>query len=224
MESVMEGDLPAPITTWVFGNEPLPQMLTLAPMLRRLTGTLLSLEVEDEAVAQLIEHLAATEQALAGRVPLDLRPRVGPEADLHQRLYLDHGRDIGSFNPCFPDYQIQVEHQLASGTVSFPLPYEGPPGCVHGGFLALFFDCIIQHHNCEFGVAGKTTSISVDYRRPTPLLRSLQFEIQRNSDDRRITSTAKIELEGTVLCQAVIEAVAGDRSRLPEVLPRSGEG
>ncbi len=218
-----EGDPPPPIGTWVFGDEPLPQTATLAPMLRRLIGTLLSLEVENDVVAQLIEYLAATEQALAGRAPLDPKPRVGPEAELHQRVYLDHGRDVGRFNPCVPEYQIQVERERASGTVSFPLAYEGPPGCVHGGFLALFFDCVIQHHNCEFGVAGKTISISVDYRRPTPILQPLQFSIERNSDDRRITSAAEIELDGTVLCRATVEAVAGDRSRLPAVLPRSGE-
>jgi hypothetical protein len=223
MESVTEGDPAPPIGPWVFGNEPLPQTVAVAPMLRRLTGILLSLEVEDDAVAQLIENLATAERALVGHAPLDPRPRVGPEAESHQRIYLDHGRDVGRYNPCVPEYRIQVEQERASGTVTFPLAYEGPPGCVHGGFLALFFDCVIQHHNCEFGVAGKTTSLGVDYRRPTPILQPLQFSIQRTSDERRITSVAEIELDGTVLCRATVEAVAGDRSRLPEVLPRPGE-
>ena len=44
----------------------------------------------------------------------------------------------------------------------FPIAYEGPPGIVHGGFLAVFFDSIIQHHNCDVGVAGKTTSLDGD--------------------------------------------------------------
>ena len=30
----------------------------------------------------------------------------------------------------------------ASGTVTFPLVFEGPPGVVHGGVLATFFDCV----------------------------------------------------------------------------------
>ncbi len=108
----------------------------------------------------------------------------------------------------------------ASGSVTFPLPYEGPPGYVHGGFLAVFFDGVIQHHNCRYGVAGKTTALNLEYRRPTPLLTTLQFGIERASDDRRITSTAHLELDGTVLCRATMEAVAGDRSRLPDVSPR----
>ena len=98
------------------------------------------------------------------------------------------------------------------GTISFPLAFEGPPGFVHGGFLAVFFDCAMQHHNCEVGVAGKTTSLDMEYRRPTPLLTPLNFAIERSSDARRITSTGQIEHDGTVLCRAP-HGGGGRRSR-----------
>src|SRR5665213_791870 len=218
----MEGAVPPP-AAWVFGNQPLPQMLALAPILRRLTGAALSLENEVEGMAQLIEYLVAAEKDLGCRAPADPSPRIGPEERPDQRVYLDHGRSIGSFNPCFPEYEIRVESDRASGSVSFPLAYEGPPGYVHGGFLAVFFDCAIQHHNCEYGVAGKTTALNLEYRRPTPLLTSLQFEIERSSDTKRITSVANLRLDGKVVCQATMEAVAGDRSRLPEASPRRGQ-
>jgi len=211
---------PPPTTAWVFGNQPLPQMLALAPIMRRLSGAALSLENEEEGMAQLIECLVAADHELSQHEPADPSPRIGPEERPDRRVYLDHGRSIGSFNPCFPEYEIKVERDRASGSVSFPLAYEGPPGCVHGGFLAVFFDCVIQHHNCEYGVAGKTTALNLEYRRPTPLLTSLQFEIERSSSTNRITSVASIQLDGKVVCQATMEAVAGDRSRLPEVSPR----
>jgi hypothetical protein len=211
---------PSPSAVWVFGNQPLPQTVSLAPILRRLAAWALSLEHEDEGVARLIEGLSATERALAEGGPSDPTPRIGPNPEPDQRVYLDHGRDIGKYNPCFPEYEIRVEGEHASGTVSFPLIFEGPPSLVHGGFLAVFFDCVIQHHNCDYGTAGKTTALNVDYLRPTPILRTLQFEIDRTSDARRITSTASIELDGSVLSRATMEAVAGDRSRPPEVSPR----
>ena len=213
-------DCPSPATAWVFGNQPLPQTLALAPILRGLTERALSLEQEDEGLARFIEELSATERALAQRGPSDPTPRLGPNPRADQRVYLDHGRDIGNYNPCFPEYEIRVEGERASGTVSFPLVFEGPPAIVHGGFLAVFFDCAIQHHNCEYGTAGKTTALNIEYLRPTPILRTLQFKIERASDARRITSTAWIELDGSILCRATMEAVVGDRSRLPEVSPR----
>jgi hypothetical protein len=213
-------DRPSPASAWVFGNQPLPQTLALAPILRRLTERALSLEQEDEGLAGFAEELSATERALAQRGPRDPTPRLGPNPRADQRVYLDHGRDIGKYNPCFPEYEIRVEGERASGTVSFPLVFEGPPAIVHGGFLAVFFDCAIQHHNCDYGTAGKTTALNIEYLRPTPILRTLQFEIERASDARRITSTAWIELDGSVLCRATVQAVVGDRSRLPEVSPR----
>jgi hypothetical protein len=218
MDSAATSSSPGPV--WVFGNQPLPQTLSLAPVLRRLTARALSLEHEDDGLARLIEELSATERTLAQRGPSDPTPRIGPNPGPDQRVYVDHGRDIGKYNPCFPEYEIRVEGERASGTVSFPLTFEGPPSLVHGGFLAVFFDCAIQHHNCDYGTAGKTTALNIEYLRPTPILRTLQFQIERASDARRITSTASIELDSSVLCRATMEAVVGDRSRLPEVSPR----
>ena len=79
--------------------------------------------------------------------------------------------DIGAYNPCFPEYRFdRLDADKATGRVNFPLAYEGPPGLVHGGFLGVFFDCVIQHHNCVTGLSGKTRSLVVTFRRPTPVL------------------------------------------------------
>jgi acyl-coenzyme A thioesterase PaaI-like protein len=205
---------------WTFGLEPLPQATELAPLLRRVAGLVLALDGDDPAVATLIGALRAAEGELASRAPAGLAPRVGPGASAEQRPYLDHGRDIGAYNPCFPEYTIAVDGARATGAVTFPPVFEGPPGVVHGGVLATFFDCVVQHHNCDVGVAGRTTSLRVDYQRPTPVGTGLAFEIDREADDRRITSRARLRRDATTLCTATMEAVAGDRSRLPTVAPR----
>jgi hypothetical protein len=136
------------------------------------------------------------------------------------RVYLDHSHDIGAYNPCFPDYEITVAGSHASGSVEFPLAFEGPPGIVHGGALALFFDAVIQQHNCELGIAGKTVSLHVDYRRPVPLLRPLEFEVHRAAEGERSTSRARLASGDREYCAATVVAVAGDLSRLPQVSPR----
>jgi acyl-coenzyme A thioesterase PaaI-like protein len=205
---------------WTFGAEPLPQTATAASLIRRVAGLLLALEGEEPDVERLISELRAAEASLADRVPAAPGPRVGDAATGDGRVYLDHAFDIGAYNPCFPEYGIRVDGDHATGSVSFPLPYEGPPGIVHGGFLAVFFDCVVQHHNCEVGVAGKTTSLVVRYRRPVPLLETLSFNLERAVSDGRIRSTAELRSAERVLCEAEIDAVAGDRSTLPAVSPR----
>jgi acyl-coenzyme A thioesterase PaaI-like protein len=205
---------------WTFGLQPLPQATAVAPLLRRVAALAVSLDGQDPVLAALIDDLRAAERTLAARVPPDPAPRIGEAPSAQQRPYLDHSRDIGAFNPCFAEYELSVEGATATGTVTFPLAFEGPPGIVHGGVLATFFDCVVQHHNCDVGVAGKTTSLLVEYRRPTPLDVMLAVVVDRHQDDRRITSKATLSLEGDTTCTATVEAVAGDRSRLPAVAPR----
>jgi acyl-coenzyme A thioesterase PaaI-like protein len=205
---------------WIFGAEPLSQTVTAAVLVRRVTGLLLALEGEEPDVDRLIAELRDVEASLTDRVPPSPGPRVGDAADGDGRVYLDHAFDIGAYNPCFPEYDIRVDGDHAEGTVSFPLPYEGPPGIVHGGFLAVFFDCVVQHHNCEVGVAGKTSSLVVRYRRPAPLLETLSFRLERTVSEGRIRSVGELRTDGRVLCEAEIDAVAGDPSALPAVSPR----
>jgi len=205
---------------WTFGVEPLAQTERAAALLRRVTGLALAVEGEDPAVEQLIADLERAEDALAARAPAGAPPRIGSAADSDGRVYVDHARDIGAYNPCFPEYEIAVDGDRATGTVTFPIPYEGPPGIVHGGFLAVFLDCAVQHHNCDVGRAGKTTSLTLRFRRPTPLLAPLTFTIERRVDDDRIRSTARLVLDDRVLCEADVDAIAGDREALPAVSPR----
>jgi hypothetical protein len=205
---------------WTFGVTPLAQTREIAPLLRRVAGLVLALEHADPAVQQLIIDLRAAEHALAPNVPADSGPRLGLDAPEHARPYVDHSRDIGAYNPCFPEYDIVVTGDRATGTVTFPIVFEGPPGLVHGGVLATFFDGVVQHHNCDVGVAGKTSSLLVEYKRPTPLGVPLTFGIDRETDARRITSRVELLLGDDTLCTATMSAVAGDRSRLPYVPPR----
>jgi acyl-coenzyme A thioesterase PaaI-like protein len=47
--------------------------------------------------------------------------------------------------------------------------YEGPPGMVHGGVLALVLDQIFGEAAAAGGVPGMTGTLKLRYRRPTPL-------------------------------------------------------
>ena len=210
------------VDRWTFGADPLPQTMRAAALLRRVTRLALALENEDDEVERLIGELERCEAVLRRRVPKDPAPRVGDVASGAGRVYLDHAFDVGAYNPCVPEYAIEVEGDRAQGSVTFPIAYEGPPGLVHGGFLAVFFDCAVQHHNCELGLAGKTTSLRLTYKRPTPLLTDLTFVLDRSVGDDRIHTVGTLSAADKVLCQAEVGAVAGVRANLPAVSPRRG--
>src|ERR1700761_2596956 len=149
-----------------FGEAPLAQTVAAAGAIRRLSSLLLSLEHAHPTVDAIVAQIGDWERELTVAVPPDSAPRIGPDDDGNRRVYLDHATDIGAFNPCFPQYRFdRIDADTASGQVSFPLVYEGPPALVHGGFLAVFFDCVIQHHNCVVGLAGKTRGLQGTFRR-----------------------------------------------------------
>jgi hypothetical protein len=198
-----------------FGEAPLAQTVAAAGAIRRLGSLLLSLEHPHPTVDAMLAQFADWEAELAPAAPTDLAPRIGDRADDARRIYLDHATDIGAFNPCFPEYRFDhVGVESATGRVTFPLIYEGPPGLVHGGFLGVFFDCIMQHQNCVTGLSGKTRSLTVTFRRPTPVLTELRFDISRSQVERAITSTARLLLGDEVLCIGEVNTIASRPEQL----------
>ncbi|MFE6922114.1 hypothetical protein ACFVAV_13790 [Nocardia sp. NPDC057663] len=198
-----------------FGAEPLAQTVAAAATLRRVIGLLLALEHPHPTVDAMLSELSGRERELAAAVPPDPAPRfAGDPTD--RRVYLNHAFDIGAFNPCFPEYVFDhLDTTTARGRITFPLVHEGPPGLAHGGFLGVFFDAVVQHHSCASGVAGKTRSMEVTYRRPTPILTELDFDIVRVLSDHEIESTARILRDGQLLCSAVVRTVAVPIDGLP---------
>jgi hypothetical protein len=208
------------VERWTFGEAPLAETVELAAVLRDLMGTALALEQPSEELRALVAELADAQRRLAALLPADLAPRLGGDAPAAQRVYLDHSRDVGDYNACFPSYELDAHDDHAEGRVEFPLVYEGPPGVVHGGFLAVFFDCVLQQLNCDMGQAGKTRSLALRYRRPVPILTELEVVAHRTIADGAIQSSGELRLDGTVMCEAEMSAVLGDRAALPVVSPR----
>ena len=201
-----------------FGEAPMPQTVAAAGAIRRLGSLLLSLEHAHPTVDAIVAQISDWEHELSGAVPPDSAPRISFDEfdeDGSRRVYLDHATDIGAFNPCFPEYRFDhLDADTAFGQATFPLVYEGPPGLVHGGFLAVFFDCVIQHQNCLVGLSGKTRSLNVAFRRPTPVLTDLRFDITRSEVERGITSTARLLLDDEVLCIGEVNTLAQTPDKL----------
>ncbi|OBI75824.1 PaaI family thioesterase [Mycobacterium sp. E740] len=198
-----------------FGERPLAQTVAAAGALRRIGGLLLSLEHYHPTVDAMLEQLEEWERELGAIGPGDLTPRIGPAANDSQRVYLDHAFDVGAYNPAFPEYTFdELGEDSARGRVTFPVLFEGPPGLVNGGFLAVFFDCVTQHQSCATGRTGKTRSLTVTFRRPTPILTELTFDVTRVEADGRVTSTARLLRDDEVLCIGEFQTAASSPDKL----------
>jgi acyl-coenzyme A thioesterase PaaI-like protein len=143
-------------------------------LIERLVGT--SAPVEE------LDLLAAEMESLAARLaPHTSRGRLYEgfaEASIagRQSSFFDWSPFLGMANPLAPPIVASVEDGAVVGRVKFGAAYEGPPGCVHGGYVAAAFDEILGMAQTFSGRSGMTGTLEVRYRKPTPLHVDLRFE------------------------------------------------
>lgn len=90
--------------------------------------------------------------------------------------FFEHGPMLGASNPLAPPIELSVvDDTTMRGVVTFAGGYEGPPGCVHGGYIAAAFDEVLGATQSLSGTPGMTGRLSIDYRSPTPLHEELVF-------------------------------------------------
>lgn len=95
------------------------------------------------------------------------------------RNFLARSPVLGSINPIAVPLEVDVSGEgldsRVEGRITFTAPYEGAPGCVHGGFIASTFDEVLGVAQSASGNPGMTANLSIDYRSPTPLGKPLVF-------------------------------------------------
>jgi len=178
----------------------------IAQHLRELNELLLTHDVPHK-------ELAAMEQTLAALLPV---ARHGPS--IHGRLAwaaqpVDHGayhllsRETtpiaGHGNAMSPPLHMWLDHDKgeAYAVITLGWAYEGPPKCVHGGWVAALFDEFLGCAQLLSGQTGATGHLSVRYKRPTPLDTELKlFGTVKEVHGR------KIVMEGTLSANGVVTA------------------
>ena len=114
--------------------------------------------------------------------------------------FFDQSPMIGLANPLAPPITIQkTGERTAAGHVRFGSAYEGPPGSVHGGYVACAFDEVLGFVQSLSGAPGMTGTLEVKYRKPTPLHTDLVIETEWvGTEGRKVTCTGRI-MAGDVL-------------------------
>lgn len=152
-------------------GETVTQEKRLADELRRVISRLVLVRPSAQELAEAADRA----RAFADRLD-ELPPRGGEgvisEAGLQPFDHVRHSPLSGTGNPIAPPLELwtsgtdEVGNPLTAGRVTFGAAYEGPPAHVHGGHLAAMFDELL---GLAQGQAGFTATLTVTYRRPSPL-------------------------------------------------------
>lgn len=133
--------------------------------------------------------------------------------------FFDQSPLIGLSNPLAPPMKLEARDSRIHGEATFGSAYEGPPGHVHGGFVAAAFDEVLGFAQSLTGNPGMTASLTVRYRRPTPLHVTLRFEAGVDRvEGRKIYASGKVLLGETVTAEAEGIFVSVDAERFQALL------
>ncbi len=176
-----------------------------------------------DATRLVIEHLMSTgapEEALSAAA--DAVERIAADLDEfpHGSIYegfaeaansgaspsmgfFDHSPLIGRANPLASPIEVSIEGDMVVGKATFGSAYEGPPGCVHGGFVAASFDEILGAAQSMSGLPAMTGTLTIRYRKPTPLHRELRFEGELvRVEGRKVFATGRVYAGDTLTAEA----------------------
>ncbi|WP_137723164.1 PaaI family thioesterase [Prescottella subtropica] len=116
-----------------------------------------------------------------------------------------HDPITGPENAIAPPLVLEgLEDGTVRGIVTLTLPYQGPPGCVHGGVSAMLLDHVLGVANAWGGKSGMTAQLNTRYHRPTPLFEELTITGKQTSvDGRKIHTVGEIRNAAGEVCVSV---------------------
>lgn len=196
----------------------------LAAAVRDLVDHILQAQTDEKDFHDAYEHV---EKAIAA---LEHAPRRGnkpvqlPDTDdLQATFWMDP--IIGKGNPIAPPFDVDVRDKRVYARGRFGSAYEGPPGHVHGAMIAAAFDQVLGICNVASGIAGFTGTLTIRYRRPTPLHTDLTMEawLERTEGRKgfirghmKVGDEVSAEAEGIFIRMRMDKAMKFFREVLPE--------
>jgi hypothetical protein len=138
---------PPPAQTRFVGVDPPPQLIGLADEVRRVIDATVRVDEaspELDAIRGEMGGLAGRLEALARRGALPrMLPHVEPGPD-DLRPYYPSDASRWHVNPMHPPLELHFADGVLTGRVELGLAWEGPPGHVHGAFVAMMLDPLLH--------------------------------------------------------------------------------
>jgi len=162
----------------------------LAEAVRSLVDLTVWADAPDQVLDRAAGTLEEVRSSLGSAAPPQRRPRIFPDPERHPQDLFPTSPVIGFENPLAPPVRLWTvpgpdgDIELA-GEATFGIPYEGPPTCVHGGVIAQVFDEVLGSVNIMNRMAGMTGTLTVRYRRPTPLGTPIAIRARPAGRERR---------------------------------------
>ena len=131
---------------------------------------LIATAVATEVPADQLREVTSEVRRLSGTLAAISRPVGRPSSvDDLRRGQRPYNPVVGPGNPLAPPMRVVIQDDVAIGTCTLGLPYEGPLTFAHGGISALLLDQIMGYASAAAGYPAVTGRLHVRYRTAVPL-------------------------------------------------------
>lgn len=206
------------------GVEDLPparvQLRRVAAAARQVIDQLVGTGAPVDAISRAADHLEAAMAELAAHPQRRLYEGFAESANAGDPYALfDHSPLMGMANPLAPPIELEIRDGVVHGRARFGAAYEGPPTCVHGGFVAAAFDEVLGLAQSLGGNPGMTGTLTVRYRKPTPLHTDLRFEATLDRQEgRKLFTSGRVYAGDTLTAEAEAVFISIDFSKFAELM------
>ena len=175
---------------------------TLGDAVRRLMDAAVLTAADDgetTLAAKEIEAIAARLEDAGLRQTMQTR-----DVESMRRGERPYSPVIGTANPVAPPMTVRMlDDASVVGECTMRQIHEGPPGAVHGGWVATLLDQLLGHATAASGHPGFTAELTVRYRKPTPYNVPLDLRARTDEvDGRRVRASAEIVVDDVVTAEA----------------------
>jgi acyl-coenzyme A thioesterase PaaI-like protein len=182
--------------------DPEAPRVRLGRAVRRLSQLVVTREIDEVTASRVADEVDAITQELVHHP--ERPPGAGQELDVLRRQAGLFNPVIGWANPIAPPMRVSLGNDgTATVTGQLDRRVEGPPGCVHGGWVAALLDQTLGHANAAVGLGAYTVELVIRYHKPTPYDVPLVVVAGTESQEgHRILSRGELRAGGEITASA----------------------
>jgi acyl-coenzyme A thioesterase PaaI-like protein len=197
--------------------DPSDERRELGSALRRLLDVVVETSAGPAELAAAAAQVDQLTELLSG-------PPLRADRSIAAGSYREQMSLVGGFShPIAPQLRMTVHGESAEGTVVIGQLFQGGPGLVHGGILALLIDHALGCVAAGPDRPAMTAGLDLRYRRPTPIGVPLTVSVRlERIEGRKLYLSATIAAGSQITVEADAMFLTLTEQNLERVFPGAG--
>ena len=193
----------------------------IATALRKINERLVRLDTDEASLRDYAARFGALADELTAlprkpQEPIFRRLLAGQGSRQDVLDIMDHEIMTGQATALSPPLELWMDGDVVRGRATLGAPWQGPPGRVHGGVIALMMDILLAKTQDLVEGIGMTGTLNLRYQAGTPLKQQIDMEGRiTRLDGRKLVAEGRFIVDGqtTVTAEGIWICANGSYAR-----------